>query len=182
MPMYSRAQPCNSYGVTGAWQLDFQLPKPVKIIRSHAAITEVTAMTLSQALELVKTTSESMNARYGNVVFDEWAIVSLKRGSERIISYQGPRKEHFQKNFSHDLGTLRAEVLTTKHEPGHFDFARHEVGTGFEAFVCAGDELYLICNNTQSSMDAIASDACWLDAQTAFAELTDRFQAGPLAV
>jgi hypothetical protein len=139
-------------------------------------------MTLSQALDLVKGTSENMNARYGRTVFDEWAIVSLQRGRERIISYEGPRKKHFQENFVNDLGALRAEVLTTKHQPGHFDFARHNVGTGFEAFVCAGDELYLICNNTQSSMNEIAKDARWLDAQKAFAELTEKFRADSLAV
>ena len=139
-------------------------------------------MTLPQALDLVKSTSDNMNARYGKVVFDEWAIVSLKRGHERIVSYQGPRKDHFQKNFVNDLGTLRAEVLTTKHQPGHFDFARHQAGTGFEAFVCAGDELYLICNNTQSTMDIIAGDTRWLEAQKSFAELTDKFQSGPLTV
>ena len=139
-------------------------------------------MTLSQALDLVKRTSDNMNARYGKTVFDEWAIVSLQRGKERIVAYQGPRKEHFQKNFVADLGGLRAEVLTTKHQPGHFDFARHNVGTGFEAFVCAGDELYVICNNTQSSMNEIAKDARWLDAQKAFAEMTEKFRADSLAV
>ena len=139
-------------------------------------------MTLSQALDLVKRTSDNMNARYGKTVFDEWAIVSLQRGKERIVSYHGPRKEHFQKNFVNDLGALRAEVLTTKHPPGHFDFARHNVGTGFEAFVCVGDELYVICNNTQSSMNEIAKDARWLDAQKAFAEMTEKFRADSLAV
>ena len=153
-----------------------------KVARPRAAKADVTAMTLTQALDLVKTTSEHMNARYGKVVFDEWAIVSLKRGKERIVSYNGPRKDDFQKNFANDLGGLRAEVLTTRHEPGHFDFARHQVGTGFEAFVCAGDELYLLCNNTRTSMEEITRDARWLDAQKAFAELTDKFQTGPLRV
>lgn len=139
-------------------------------------------MTISQSLDLVKRTADNMNARYGKVVFDEWAIVSLRRGKEHIVSYQGPRKEDFQKNFVNDLGGLRAEVLTTRHEAGHFDFARHNVGTGFEAFVCAGDELYVICNNTQSSMSEIAKDVRWLDAQKAFAELTERFRVDALAV
>ena len=137
-------------------------------------------MTLSQTLDSVKRCSENMNAYYGKTVFDEWAIVSLQHGKERIVSYQGPRKEHFQKNFVNDLGGLRAEVLTTKHKPGHFDFSRHGVGTAFEAFVCAGDELYLLCNNTQSSMEDITKDGRWLDAQKAFAELTDKFRAEPL--
>ena len=137
-------------------------------------------MILAQALENVKQTSDTMNARYGRVVFDEWAIVSLQTGKERIVSYEGPRKEDFQKNFGRDLGGLRAEMLTTKHEPGHFDFARHALGTSFEAFVCVGEELYLICNNTQRSMDEIAGDARWLEAQKSFAALTDSFRADPL--
>jgi FPC/CPF motif-containing protein YcgG len=138
-------------------------------------------MTLSQTIDSVKRCAASMNARYGKTVFNEWAIVSLQRGHERIVFYDGPRKEHFQKNFVNDLGSLRSEVLNTKHEPGHFDFARNEVGTGFEAFVCIGDELYLICNHTESSMHDIAQDARWLDAQKAFAELTETFRAEPLA-
>jgi hypothetical protein len=139
-------------------------------------------MTLSQSLDLVKRTADSMNARYGKVVFDEWAIVSLQHGKERIVSYQGPRKEHFQKNFVNDLGGLRAEVLTSRHDPGHFDFARHGIGTGFEAFVCAGSELYVICNNTQITMNEIAKDTRWLDAQKSFAELTEKFRSDALAV
>lgn len=139
-------------------------------------------MTLSEALDLVKHTAETMNARYGRTVFDEWAIVSLARGSERIVSYEGPRREHFQKNFVADLGALRAELLTTRHHPGHFDFARHNVGTHFEAFVCIGNELYLIFNNTQATMNDIAKDARWLDAQRAFAEMTEQFQENALAM
>src|SRR5690242_13258767 len=118
-------------------------------------------MTLSQALELLKRCAASMDAQYGKLVFDEWAIVCLQRGQERMLFYQGPRQEHFQTNFVNDLGSLRAELLTTRHTPGHFDFSRHAVGTSFEAFVCVGDELYVICNNTQSSMDQITSDPRW---------------------
>ena len=137
-------------------------------------------MILAQALEKVKQASDNMDARYGRVVFDEWAVVSLQAGRERIVSYEGPRKEHFQKNFVADLGGLRADVLTTKHEPGHFDFARQAFGTNFEAFVCVGEELYLICNNTQLTMDQIAGEARWLEAQKTFAALTDSFRADPV--
>src|SRR5688572_13791328 len=139
-------------------------------------------MTLSQSLDQIRKCSADMNARYGKVIFDEWAVISLQPGHERIVAYEGPRKEHFQKNFVDDLGTLRAELLTTKHLPGHFDFARHAVGTRFEAFVCVGDELYLLCNNTQSSMNEITKDGRWLDAQKVFAELTEQFRVTPLTV
>jgi len=139
-------------------------------------------MTLVQTLDKIQRCSATMDDHYGKVVFDEWAVVSLKNGGERIVSYHGPRKEHFQKNFVNDLGSLRAELLTTKHAPGHFDFARNAVGTGFEAFVCAGDELYLLCSNTQSSMNNITQEPRWLEAQKAFAGLTECFRADPLIV
>jgi hypothetical protein len=137
-------------------------------------------MTLSQALEVVKQTSEKMNAQYGATVFDEWAIVSLAPGQERLMAYTGPRKEHFQKNFSEDLGGFRAEVLTTRHTPGHFDFVRNGVGTVFEAFICAGDEVYVLCNNTQSSLEQIARNPRWLEAQKEFAAMTERFHVQPV--
>ena len=139
-------------------------------------------MKLSEALDKVRFCAEQMNSHYGKTVFDEWALVSLKRGQEKIVSYSGPRKEHFQRNFSHDLGSLRAGLLTSRHDAGDFDFSRHGVGTGIEAFVCAGDELYLICNNTQVTMNDIAREQRWLDAQKPFLELTDQFRSNPVAV
>lgn len=138
-------------------------------------------MNLADAVEKVRKCGEQMNARYGKTVFDEWALVSLKRGDERIVHYSGPRRDHFQKNFKDDLGSMRAELLTAKHAPGHYDFARHGVGTGFEAFVCVGSDLYLICNNTQRSMDDIARDQRWLEAQKAFAAMTEDFSGDAVA-
>ena len=138
-------------------------------------------MKLAEALEKVRMCAQQMNARYGKTVFDEWALVSLKRGDERILNYTGPRRDDFQKNFAADLGPMRAELLTSRHDAGHYDFARHGVGTGFEAFVCVGPDLYLICNNTQRSMDDITSDKRWLDAQKVFAELTEQFSTDAVA-
>ncbi len=132
-------------------------------------------MNLSDALERIRYGAQQMNARYGGTVFDEWAVVSLQRGRERIVSYEGPRREDFQKNFVRDLGVLRGEMLTNRHEAGYFDFARHGVGTGFEAFICLGNELYLICNHTGRSMEDITRDRRWLDAQQVFADLTEQF-------
>ncbi len=160
---------------------DIRLFTPAKVALLAPA-NRKNFMTLSQSLEQVKRCAKNMDARYGKTVFDEWAVVSFQSGKERIVAYQGPRKEHFQKNFVDDLGILRADLLTTKHQAGHFDFARHAVGTRFEAYVCVGEELYLLCNNTQSSMNEITKDGRWLDAQKAFAELTDRFRDDPLTV
>ena len=138
-------------------------------------------MKISEAVERIDSCAQEMNARYGKTVFDEWALVSLKKGDEKIVSYTGPRREHFQQNFANDLGSLRAELLTSHHEPGHFDFARHGVGNSVEAFVCVGPDLYLICNNTQRTMDDIAREQRWLDAQKVFASLTEQFHGDAVA-
>jgi hypothetical protein len=121
-----------------------------------------------------------MDAHYRKVVFDEWAIVSLRQNKGRLLAYVGPRKQDFQKNFLVDAGSLRPGLLTKKHGVGDFDFSRNGVGTGFEAFVVLGEGTYLICNNTVQSMDGIAKDPLWLGAQVPFVELSDTFRGDAL--
>jgi len=123
-----------------------------------------------------------MDAGYGQVVFDEWAIISLASRKGRILAYLGPRKEGFQKNFRTDLGTLREGLLNPKYSVGDFEFARHGVGPAFEAFMVLGRGLYLICNNTVQSMDSITKEPSWLAAQVPFVELSDKVRDDPLAL
>jgi len=137
-------------------------------------------MTLEQISKLIEGCAEQMNSRYKKVVFDEWAVVSLARKKSRILNYFGPRNDDFLKNFANDLGALRAELGNSRHGVGDFEFARHGVGTLIEAFVVLGDGLYLICNNTANSMDGIAKDDRWIDAQVPFVELSDKVRENPL--
>ena len=137
-------------------------------------------MTLEEATNLIGRCAARMNDLYQKVVFDEWAIVSLIQHKAKILAYLGPRKDDFQKNFSTDVQDLRADLLSRRHSIGDFEFARHGVGTKLEAFVMAGEGLYLICNNTAQSMSAIAKDPLWLSAQVPFVELSDRFRSDPL--
>jgi hypothetical protein len=123
-----------------------------------------------------------MDARYGQVVFDEWAIISLAARKGRVMAYIGPRKEGFQKNFRTDLGALREGLLNPKYSVGDFEFARHGVGPAFEAFMVVGRGVYLICNNTVQSMDSITKDPLWLGAQVSFVELSEKFLDDPLAL
>ena len=139
-------------------------------------------MTLEQANKLVKLSAERMNARYKNVVFDEWAIIALARAKWRLLSYSGPRQEGFQKNFLADAGSLRAGLLTQEYQVGDFEFARQSVGTSFEAFMVLGKGIFLICNNTVQSMDGIAQDPRWLSAQIPFVELSDKLRANPVEI
>ena len=137
-------------------------------------------MTLEEATNLIGRCAARMNDLYQKVVFDEWAIVSLIQHKAKILAYLGPRKDDFQKNFATDVQDLRADLLSRRHSIGDFEFARHGVGTRLEAFVMAGEGLYLICNNTAQSMSAIAKDPLWLSAQVPFVELSDRFRSDPL--
>ena len=139
-------------------------------------------MTLDEVKSLIKACAGQMDARYGKTVFDEWAVVSLAENRARVLAYVGPRNDDFLKNFANDLGALRSELLDANYGAGDFAFARHGTGTRFEAFMVLGPAIYLICNNTRESMDTIAKDPKWLNAQVSFAELGDKLRARPLAV
>ena len=139
-------------------------------------------MTLDELAGQIKSCAEQMNSRYGGVVFDEWAVVSLAENKARVLAYTGPRNDDFLKNFAHDLGSLRTALLGGQHGPGDFEFARQGVGTGLEAFLVLGPGLYLFCNNTRESMDGIAKNPRWLEAQVAFVELAEKIRANPLVI
>src|SRR3954471_1815270 len=119
-------------------------------------------MTIDQATRLTKSCAEQMDARYKKTVFDEWAIISLADHKGLLLSYAGPRKEGFQKNFLSDAGSLRAGLLTKEYSAGDFEFERNAVGLAFESFMVVGPGMYLICNNTVQSMDGITKDPLWL--------------------
>jgi hypothetical protein len=137
-------------------------------------------MTLEEASKAMQNCAREMDDRYGKVVFDEWAILSLAHQKARVLTYTGPRNDDFLKNFAADLGSLRADLLNSEYTVGDFEFARHGVGTGFEAFMVLGEGFYLICNNTQASMNEIAGNPRWLNAQVPFAEFSEAIRSSPL--
>ena len=139
-------------------------------------------MTLDEIGGQINNCAEQMNSRYGSMVFDEWAVVSLAENQARVLFYLGPRNDEFLANFVKDLGALRADLLGGSHGAGDFEFSRHAVGTSIEAFLVVGQGLYLICNNTRESMDNIAKNPRWLGAQVPFVELSEKVRANPLRV
>ena len=139
-------------------------------------------MTLDEVISSIKTCAGQMDGRYGKAVFDEWAIVSLAENKGRIWAYIGPRKDGFRLNFANDVSALRAGLVSTRHHIGDFEFSRQGVGTNFESFMVIGEGLYLICNNTVQTMDAIAKDPLWLSAQVPFVELCEKFRQDPLVI
>jgi hypothetical protein len=139
-------------------------------------------MTIEEAVNLVKACAKQMDAHYGKTVFDEWAIISLAENKARVLSYLGPRNDDFLKNFAADISALRKELHDMSYGTGDFAFERHGVGTRFEAFMVVGIGIYLICNNTKESMDIIAKNPRWLNAQVPFAELSDKIRPNPVTV
>jgi hypothetical protein len=137
-------------------------------------------MTLDHAKKLIQTCADQMKAQYQKPVFDEWAIVSMAEQKGRMLSYSGPRKEGFKENFVDDAGALRAGLMADQYQVGDFEFARHGTGTGFESFMVVGKGIYLICNNTDKTMDVISKDPLWIGAQVPFVELSEKFRADPL--
>ena len=139
-------------------------------------------MTLDETISNIKACASQMDTRYANNVFDEWAIVSLGENKARVLAYIGPRNDEFLQDFVKDLGALRAELLGGKYGTGDFEFSRHGVGTGHEAFMVLGPGMYLICNNTRETMETITKNPRWIGAQVPFAELSEKVRANPLAV
>ena len=139
-------------------------------------------MNLDETMNVVRSCAKQMNAQYGQPVFDEWVVISLLQNQARILGYVGPRNDAFLRSFADDLAPLRAALLHGKYQAGDFEFARHGTGTKFEAFMTLGDGVYLLCNNTQSTMDEIAKNPKWLSAQVPFAELADSVRSNSLAL
>jgi hypothetical protein len=139
-------------------------------------------MNFDQAKNQIRQCAAQMNARYQDVVFDEWAVVSIADNKLRVLEYAGARAADFKKRFLCDAGQLRSGLLRGSHEPGYFEFAHTGIGTGFESFMALGDGMYLIWNNTAKSMDNIVEDPRWLSAQVPFAELSARFSINPVVL
>ena len=139
-------------------------------------------MTLEEISRQIKSCAEQMNSRYGGPVFDELAVISLVENRAKVLAYTGPRNDDFLKNFARDLGSLRSSLAGDGYGPGDFEFARHSTGTTYEAFLVLGVGLYLICNNTNESMEGISKNPRWLNAQVPFVEMADRIRISPLNV
>jgi hypothetical protein len=137
-------------------------------------------MTLEEAIRAVRAHVDRINELYRKPVFDEWAIVAILGDKGRVLHYEGPRKEAFRASFSEDARLMASELRSPEQHLGDFNFSRHGTGTRFDAYLVVGDGLFLLCNNTASSMSVISQDPLWLSAQVPFVELSDRFRSDPL--
>jgi hypothetical protein len=137
-------------------------------------------MNLDQAISRLRECSQRMNELYGRSVFDEWAVVSLLPERSRVLDYSGPRKGEFANSFAKDLATLRQSLLKGQHGFGEFEFAREGIGSRFDAYMCIGEGVYVICNNLYTTMAEITKDEKWLSAQVPFVEASEKFRSSPV--
>jgi hypothetical protein len=137
-------------------------------------------MKLDAAKLIVADALQRMDALYGEVVFDEWVVVSFQAGRGGILAYSGPREESYQRSFSADVAPLRSDMAGRHLEVGGFEFIPGATGTHYDACLRVGQASYLICNNTLKSMAQIRESPGWLHAQKPFVELSEAFRADPL--
>jgi len=137
-------------------------------------------MNIEKAAELAVKTLDRMAAVCGEPVFDEWALVSSGTEGLSLIQYEGSRPDDFAESFTEDFAALKKEFDAHEPHPGEFAFSHEGAGTGFDAFICAGDQLFLLFNNTVKSTTEIARAESWKSAQLAFVELYERFMQDPL--
>lgn len=137
-------------------------------------------MDLAAARTHISSALARMNAAYGQLVFDEWAVLGLS-GNRGVLAYAGPRPERFRREMPDDAAPLRAEAAGQPSGLGDIVFALEAGGTRYDAFLRIGEATYLVCNHTAKTMAEIRANPGWLMAQPVLFELGEKFRADPLA-
>lgn len=137
-------------------------------------------MQLADARVLVAQALARMAAAYGEPVFTEWVLVSLRPSGGAIMAYDGPRPEKYKQHFQRDLQSMVAELAGHKLGVGDFLFASDAAGSHYDGCLRLGEGSYLFCNHLTRTMTEIRANPAWLAAQRPWAELAARFAADPL--
>ncbi len=137
-------------------------------------------MTLAEARDAIHTALARANAAYGQPLFNEWVLVSLRADRGAILSYDGPRAESYKKQFTHDMASMMKELAGHKLVVGDFAFAAEAHGTHYDGCMRVGATSYLFCNHTQRTMTEIRQSPLWLNAQKHWVELSQTVSSDPL--
>ncbi len=119
--------------------------------------------------------------KYGEVVFDEWILVSLVGLDRTVLHYAGPRYEHDGRAFVEDLRPLADELVEHRHRIGKVDFAPDAFGPGFDAMITVGAGFYAILNDTRGSTIELQESARWKEVEADLISLGEKFRDDPLA-
>ena len=138
-------------------------------------MNRTTAVTrIGQALQI-------MEQAIGEPVFDEWALVENRAEGWNLLEYGGARNAAFVEEFPADMAALRETLDPARDPVGEFAFSHEGYGSGFDAYICAGKDLFILFNHTEKSTGDITSNPKWKKAQVYFSELVEAFIADPIA-
>lgn len=137
-------------------------------------------MNLDAAVARIEKSFSRMNEVYRRPVFDELLIVDRSASPVRLLHYSGPRKDTILETIIDETAALRDGHVGKEILAGEFDFTHDGVGSDFDAFICLGKDLFLLCNHTEKSMPDITSDPNWLAAQGQFLNASQFFAVDPL--
>ena len=132
------------------------------------------------AANRIETALINLGRAIGEPVFDEWAIVEKTEGGWKLLEYGGTRKNDFLENFNEDMVALRETLDPSATLPGDFAFSHEGYGSGFDAHICAGENIFVLFNNTAKSTGEITSNPKWTSAQIHFSELVEAFIVDPI--
>jgi hypothetical protein len=137
-------------------------------------------MNLADARPLIAQAFARMAAAYGQPVFNEWVLVSMRADRGAIMAYDGPRAEKYKQQFTLDLSSMLKELAGQKLGVGDFAFASDAAGTHYDACLRLGESSYLFANHITRTMTEIRDNPLWLNAQKAWVELSQKFAGDPL--
>lgn len=146
-------------------------------------------MNIPAAIDRIESALIRMETALGETAFDEWALVSKTptnpdgsiQGGWKLVEYGGSRKEGFLADFNADMAALKNTLDLSNTYVGDSAFSHEGHGSGFDAHMCIGENLFLLLNNTTKSTGEITSNPKWTSAQIYFAELLEAFIADPIA-
>ena len=137
-------------------------------------------MNQAAAADRIESALLNMETALGEPAFNEWALIEKTPAGWKLIEYGGRRKEAFLAGFNDDLAALRGTLDPSGTSVGDFAFSHEGFGSGFDAHICAGENLFVLLNNTSKSTGEITDNPGWTGAQIFFTELLEAFIADPL--
>jgi len=137
-------------------------------------------MNIATASDRINATLTHLENGVGEPVFDEWALVEKSGTGWKLHKYGGSRRDEFQAEFKTDMAALRETLNPAQAQIGEFAFSHDGYGSGFDAHICVGKNLFVLFNNTAKSTGEITRNPKWKAAQVHFAELLEAFLADPV--
>jgi hypothetical protein len=138
-------------------------------------------MNTATAIDRIESALINLESTLGEPAFDEWALVEKNTEGWKLMEYGGNRKSEFLAEFNTDMAALRNTLDPSNGQVGDFAFSHEGHGTGFDAHMSVGENIYLLLNNTKKNTSAITSNPKWTSAQIHFAELLEVFIADPVS-